>query len=68
MADNNSRCSCPYNRAGDNPLCLEHAADGELARQHELDRQEYNCAVANGLIIKARAIDRVMKARERRFT
>jgi protein subunit release factor B len=35
--------------------------------EHELDRQEYNCAVANGLIIKARRINRVMKARERKW-
>lgn len=33
----------------------------------ELERliQEYNVAVANGLIIKARRIDRVIKALER---
>ena len=24
MADNNSRCTCPYNRAGDDPHCPTH--------------------------------------------
>lgn len=39
-------------------------AEQALADEHELDRQEYNCAVANGLIIKARSINRRMLARE----
>lgn len=39
------------------------------ALEHEqgVDRQEYNCAVANGLVWKARRIGRRMAARERRI-
>jgi hypothetical protein len=36
-----------------------------LEREQEQDRQEYNCAVANGLIGKARRINRRMNDRER---
>ena len=32
----------------------------------EVLRQEYNCAVANGLILKARRINRVIMAIERK--
>lgn len=34
-----------------------------LEREQERDRQEYNCAVANGLIGKARRINRRMNYR-----
>lgn len=37
----------------------------ELERIQEEDRQEYNCAVANGLILKAQHISRRMNARAR---
>jgi hypothetical protein len=35
------------------------------AEEQERDRKEYNAAVANGLILRARHIDWRMKARER---
>lgn len=38
-----------------------------LEREQEQDRQEHNCAVANGLIGKARRINRRMNARERKI-
>lgn len=38
-----------------------------LEKEQEQDRQEYNCAVANGLILKARRINRRMNVRERRI-
>lgn len=38
-----------------------------LEREQEQDRQEYNCAVASGLIGKARRINRRMNARERKI-
>jgi hypothetical protein len=34
-----------------------------MTDQQERDRKEYNAAVANGLILKARQIDRRMKSR-----
>lgn len=39
-----------------------------LRAEQENDRVDYNVAVANGLIIKARSIDRRMKSREKRIT
>ncbi len=48
-------CPCP------DPWCPtrgKHAEDLDEAAQEEIDCQDCGCAVANGLILKARRIDR----------
>lgn len=54
------------------PILTSEAAQrrvriAELEREQEIDRKEYNCAVANGLIIRARSINRRMNSREQKI-